>query len=433
MKGKDYWGLFAEPGLGKTKIVLDILTYNKTVAKKGGTALIVCPNTLVENWAEEVVKHSDLSFIMLTGTRANRVRKLELDADVYIINYEATRRLTRELMERKFRFLVLDESTSVKNFKSQQSKACYDISTTTPRRFILSGTPIMNSPLDLFAQYKILSPLIFGTSFYRFRNRYAVMGGYMNKQAIQWKNLDGLKQLAYTCATRKTKKECLDLPDKLYQVIKVDLPDEQKEVYKKLKEDFIYEYRELTVTAPIMLTRLMRFSQITAGFTKDVEGIEHGFKKNPKIDWLINFLNELHSDRKVVIFCRFRHEIKMVEEALRKARVKHVSVHGGTGDRLDCINKFNKDKDIRCFVGQLQTAGIGINLTSASYCVFLSNSYSYGDRVQAEDRTHRIGQENNVTYIDVLARGTIDERMHKVLRKKESLANLVVDDLINLV
>ncbi len=213
----------------------------------------------------------------------------------------------------------------------------------------------------------------------------------------------------------------------------MDLPEEQREVYKKLKEDFIYEYRELTVTAPIMLTRLMRFSQLTAGFTKDVEGIEHGFKKNPKIDWLLNFLDELHHDRKVVVFCRFRREISMVEEALRKARVKYVSVHGDTSDRIAKVTSFNSDKTVRVFIGQLQTAGIGINLTSASYCVFLSNSYSYGDRVQAEDRTHRIGQENNVTYIDILARDTIDERMHRVLRKKESLANLVVDDIINLV
>jgi SNF2 family DNA or RNA helicase len=341
--------------------------------------------------------------------------------------------LHKELSLRKFSFLILDESTAVKNFKSQQSRACYNISTSVPRKFILSGTPIMNSPLDIFAQYKILSPLIFGLSFYRFRNRYAVMGGWNYKVAIQWKGMEDLKRRVFECATRKTKDECLDLPDKLYQVIKVDLTDEQKEIYKSLKEQFIYEFKDIIVTAPIVLTRLMRFSQITAGFTKDVEGIEHAFKKNPKVDWLIEFLNDLDVTRKVVIFCRFRHEITMVEEALRKARIKYVSVHGGVSDRIPVIKAFNNDASIRCFIGQQQTAGIGINLTSASYCVFLSNSYSYGDRIQAEDRTHRIGQTRNVTYIDVLARGTVDEGIHKALRKKESLSAMVMGDIIKMV
>ncbi len=179
------------------------------------------------------------------------------EADIYIINYESTRKLYKELKARGFSFLILDESTAVKNFKSQQSKACYDISTVVSRRFIMSGTPIMNSPLDIFAQYKVLNPLVFGISFYRFRGCYAVMGGYMNKKAVSWRNMEDFKNRIFKCATRKTKDECLDLPDKLYQVIHVDLTDQQTEIYRKLKEDFIYEFKDVTVTAPIVLTRLM--------------------------------------------------------------------------------------------------------------------------------------------------------------------------------
>ena len=433
IKDRKFFGLFAEPGLGKTKIALDIINYIREDVGKKFRALVVCPNTLVENWADEIRKHSDMSYILLTGSVARRKKFLTHDANIYVINYEGTRIMWKTLQLKKFDYLVLDESTAVKNPKSQQSKACFEIAQTSDRRLLLTGTPVMNSPLDIFAQYKMLDPSIFGYNYYRFRGTYAVMGGYMNKQAIAWKNMHNFQMKVFTCAVRKTKDECLDLPDKLYQIVHLDLTPEQRQVYKKLKEEFIYEFKDVTVTAPIILTRLMRFSQITAGFTKDVEGIEHEFRKSPKIDWLINFLTDLPDTAKVVVFCRFRREIAMVESALTKRSIKHVSVHGGTKDRIGNVKTFNEDKDTRVFIGQIQTAGMGINLTSASYCVFLSNSYSYGDRVQAEDRTHRIGQTKNVTYIDLLCRNTIDVKMHSILRKKESLAGMVTGDLVKMV
>ena len=431
MKNESSYGLFAEPGLGKTKIALDTVSYH-VACDPTYRALVVCPNTLVENWADEIEKHSDLSYVLLTGSKGKRIKLMQEKANIYVINYESTRVLNKELRDMKFNHLILDESTAVKNFKSLQSKACYDISTTIPNKIIMSGTPILNSPLDIFAQYKILNAMIFGISYYRFRGRYAVMGGYMNKQVIQWRNMEDLKRRIFSCAIRKTKDECLDLPDKLYQVVHVDLTDEQREMYDKLKQDFIYEFKDVVVTAPIMLTRLMRFSQITAGFTKDVEGVEHVFKRNPKIDWLVNFITELPPEAKVVLFCRFRREIAIIEDALRQHGIQHVSVHGDVTDRIERVKKFNTDKDTRVFIGQLQTAGIGINLTSASYCVFMSNSYSYGERIQAEDRTHRIGQTRNVTYIDILARSTIDVGIHRALRKKESLASMVTGDIIKM-
>ena len=313
MKDEPYYGLFAEPGLGKTKIVLDILSYNKEKRVKKGrgiSALVVCPNTLVENWMDEVIKHSDLRWVMVYGTPFMKRKRLDDEGDVHIINYEALRKpeMFKFIMRKKFDYLILDESTAVKNPRSQQSKACVEIADSVKRKIIMSGTPVMNSPLDIFAQYKVLDRSIFGHNFYRFRNRYAVMGGYMNKQAIGWKNMESFKMRVFSCAVRKTKDECLDLPDKLYQVVNLDMTEEQAAIYQSLKKEFIYEFRDVTVTAPIMLTRLMRFSQITAGFTKDVEGIEHDFKKNPKVDWLIEFIANLPLEAKVVVFCRFRRE-----------------------------------------------------------------------------------------------------------------------------
>jgi len=432
LKLEPYYGVFMEQGTGKTLTLIAYLDWvkkrNKTV-----TALVVCPNTITDNWLDEVSKHSDLSCIVLSGTKPTRLKRLTHEADVFIINYESTRILARELKEKKFDVLILDESQNIKHFKSLQSKACYDISQSIPKRYILTGTPVTQSPLDIFAQYRVLDPSIFGISFYRFRNRYAVMGGFMGKQPIQWRNMDSFKQRVFACAVRKTKAECLDLPDKLYQVIKLDLPDQQAHLYKTLKKEFIFEFSGAVVTAPIVLTRLMRFSQITAGFTKDVEGNEHEFEKNPKVTWLIDFLNDLPVTDKVVVFVRFKKEIAMLERAFGVHGIKSTAIHGAIKDRISRIKRFNEDKDTRVFIGQIQTAGVGINLTAASYCVFMSNSYSYGDRIQAEDRLHRIGQTRNITYIDLLMRNTVDVRIHSVLRKKESLAGMVTGDIVRMV
>jgi len=215
--------------------------------------------------------------------------------------------------------------------------------------------------------------------------------------------------------------------------VKFDLPDVQQGVYTDLKKGFIAEFRDAVVTAPVVLTRLMRFSQITAGFTKDVEGEYHDFDTNPKLDWLCDFVNNLDVKRKVVVFCRFTREIQLVEKALSEHGITFVRVSGETKDRISVVKRFNSDDETRVFIGQLQTTGVGINLTSASYVVFMTNSYSYGERVQAEDRCHRIGQTKNVTYIDLLYRSSIDVSILRTLKNKESLATMVTRDLVRMV
>lgn len=429
---RNYFAFFLEPGLGKSKITIDLIVNRKLKHKKYPT-LIVCPNTLIDNWADEIEKHSDLTYITLTGSKAKRLDKLTDTKDVYIINYEGTRIMWRDLIAKRFSCLVLDESTCVKNHKAKQSKACLEISRSVPNKYILSGTPIMNNPLDIFGQYRILDAWMFGTSYYRFKYRYAIWGGYNNYQVVKWVNMREFKERVASCSIYKTKDQCLDLPAKLYQTVKFDLPEAQHQVYTDLKKGFIAEFRDAVVSAPVVLTRLMRFSQITAGFTKDVEGVEHDFSSNPKLDWLCDFISDLEDTRKVVVFCRFTREIRLVEEALRERGITFVRVSGDTKERIKLVKQFNTDLGTRVFIGQLQTTGVGINLTSASYCVFMTNSYSYGERVQAEDRCHRIGQTRNVTYIDLIYRNTVDVHIHNTLRRKESLANMVTKDLIKMV
>jgi SNF2 family DNA or RNA helicase len=175
----------------------------------------------------------------------------------------------------------------------------------------------------------------------------------------------------------------------------------------------------------------MRFSQITAGFYKDTEGVEHAFKTNPKQDWLVSWVKEHR--KKVVVFCRFIHEIKALEAALTQAGIGHTAIHGAVKDRMACVDLFSTDDKCFVFIGQLDVAGQGLTLTAASYCVFLSNSYSYGDRVQAEDRIHRISATRNCTYIDLAYRETIDVRILEALEEKQDLAAIVKRDVRDLI
>ena len=431
IKDKSYYALFLEPGLGKTKITLDTISYRKK-SNRLYTTLVVCPNTIIENWLQEISIHSYLSGVILNGTRKRRLDRLSHENDIYIINYEGVSTVLKALEEKRFDLIVLDESQYVKGHTSNRSKACYYLAQGITDKFLLTGTPVTNNPLDLFAQYRILNPLIFGTNFFRFKYHYAIFGGFGNYQVIKWINMDKFKKKIFACAVRKTKEECLDLPEKLYQTIKVPMPPEQREVYDNLKLQFISEFKDSTILATAVLTRLIRFSQITAGFTKDVEGEEHAFKDNPKINWLIDFINNLEVRRKIVVFCRFVCEIKMVEEALRNNGTKYVSVYGAIKDRLEKINDFNRNEDIRVFVTNPETGGLGINLTAATYSIFMSNNYKFGDRIQAEDRIHRIGQDKNVTYIDVLMINSIDIAISRILKSKQKLADMVVGDVIRM-
>ena len=421
---RKYFAYWADCGVGKTACAIKLIEAYKQ--QQEFKALVVAPNSVLENWQEEVKKFSELKCIILQGTRQKRNKLLNENADIFVINYEALRIFIDEIISKKFNMVVLDEAQKLKSHHSLQSKAGFKISQQIPYRLAMSGTPIVQGPLDIFAIYRCLNPFIFGFSYYRYRARYAIMGGYLNKIPINYINLDELKQKVYSCAIRVRKEDCLKLPEKIYQTHYVDLTPEQRRVYNELRKEFIAELKGKVVTAPYVLTRLLRLSQCTAGFIKSEDAMEINFDSNPKLKWLRDFINDLPADEKVVIFFRFIKELKN----LRAMFSDYVEVYGETKDRQERINEFQNGK-ARLFFGQIQTSGLGINLHAARYCVFLSNSYSHGDRLQAEERLHRIGQSRNVTYLDCVARGTIDETILKCLKEKKDLATQILEEINN--
>lgn len=423
-KDKTFFAIFHEPGLGKTLSAAAIIDHRKQRIPSY-RAIYVCPTTLIDSVAANIQQHTDLSCETLTGTRAQRSRKLFNKADVYIINYEGVRVMCDELIRRQFSLSVFDESHKCKDVNSLQSKACFRLSQAVQHKLIMTGTPVLNTPLDCFGQIRLLHLGIFGSSYYRFRARYSIMGGYMNKKIVKYINMPDFNSRIAGCSDIRKKEECLDLPDKLFQTVHVELPEEQQKIYRDLRVAFLAEMNGQQINAPIMLTRLLRFSQITAGFCKTAAGEELAFKHNPKQEWLVEWLQE--NQQKTVVFCRFIKEIRDLEKRLKDKGIGYVTMMGETVDRAGVVAKFNADPQCQVFIGQIDTAGTGLNLQTASYVVFLSNTYSYGSRRQAEDRIHRIGQQHNCVYIDVVCANTIDTQLLKLLKRKESLSEAVMN------
>lgn len=422
-------GLFLEMGLGKTKIVIDVVSYHFAFGniKK---ILYVCPNSIIENVKDEFGLHSHIKFdiCMLVGPKPKRLEMLKGNHDVYILNYESVKTLEKELEAAKFDCIICDESTRIKNPQALCSKTLHKLGKEAKYRYILTGTPITQSAIDIFSQYKFLEPNIFGPSFYAFRNKYAIMGGYLDKQIIGYRQLDDLEHKLFQTAIRFTKHDCLDLPDKIYEVKQFDLSPEEQELYDKIKEEIFVTVENQQISVPLIITKLLKLNQICSGFVKLDTGENYHLPVSSKLKLLKETIEDI-LPHKTIVWCNFIDNIKNVSKILNDMGIKHVCFYGETpqADRQSLIQQFQTDPECKVFIGQIQTGGLGINLTAASYVIYFSNTYSLANRLQSEDRAHRIGQTNKVTYIDLVARKTIEKSILKILKKKLDLATQVID------
>jgi len=436
----DAYALFMEQGLGKSFTTINDLCnrYNNNLID---AVLVVCPMSIRGNWQREVEKFATVPSLALPLVTKSAKKDLDQLWDFdglkwYIVAVESLSSGKAPEIAEKFLLhtrpaMVVDESSTIKNHKANRTKTTISLGKMAKVRAILTGTPVANGLHDLFSQFEFIDSEIIGLGdFYSFRNRYCIMGGYENRQVIGYTNTEELMELIAENTFQATKAEALDLPDKIYQRREIEPSPDQKDLFRAIKQQLIAEVDGDRVKIDNILEKLLRLQQITAGFFTDEEGDMKMLSSAPKIKELMQVIDE--TGGQVIIWCVFRKEIEMVAEALSKVGTV-VEFHGGISEeqRNENIKLFQEGK-ARFFIANPAAGGMGITLTAANTVIYMSNSFSYTDRAQSEDRAHRIGQEKHVTYIDIVMKGSVDELVQKALHSKQDVAGYVRDNISTL-
>ena len=448
---RQVWAWFMEMGTGKTKVCIDniAILYDKG---KIDRALVIAPNGIKRNWRNELSVHmaEHVNYrVAVWSASPKKKEKDELeqlsvmtdDLTILIMNIEAFSTQRGAEFARKFIFsgscfMVVDESTTIKNHAARRTKHIMKISKLAKYRRIMTGSPVTKSPLDLYSQLEFLGGWILDQSnYYAFRSRYAVIvqrsvGTHSFQHIIRYQRLDELQDKLKDCSTRVLKSDCLDLPEKLYTKRSVAMTPEQLKAYVEMKKSAITFFENNPMTAASVLTQMIRLHQITCGHVKTDDG-EIKTIKNNRIKELLQVLQE--TEGKVIIWAVYRQDIQTIEKEIENEYGKEsvASYYGDTKDsiRQSIVDRFMDSNDsLRFFIGNPKTGGYGLTLTSSHTVVYFSNDYSLEVRMQSEDRAHRIGQTNKVTYVDLMAEGTIDEKIVKALNNKIDLASQVMGE-----
>lgn len=437
-------GLFMEMGTGKTKVVIDwagIGFYNTGLRK----VLVVAPLSVLGVWPRQIRQHSGAPsrIFRLEGPTEGRLRLLRRimrapvnDKITYvIINYEGIWRendngasVEKILIEWKPDLVVFDESHRIKSPTSKQSKSAYRISLAAEQRLLLTGTAITKSPLDTFAQFRAMNPKVFGTNWYSFKFTFGVWGGFGRYQLRGYQHLKELITKVRTNSYRVKKEQCLDLPPKLFETVPVTLPDRIMTLYAKMAKEMIIEIENTHATAAIVLVKLLRLSQITSGFVKDIEGKIRNLDESKLFTCLDLVKDLLEEDHKVVIFVRFREDIRRLHEQFDLQKIDHAILSGSVPakQRDSLVERFHNDQSLQVFIAQIQAGSLGIDLTPADAAIFYSLDYNAANYWQAQDRLHRIGQNRKVTYYHLVVPRTIDQVVLNVLKDKGNVAEAII-------
>ena len=451
------FALFLEMGLGKSKILLDNAAFLFEEQKISGL-LIVTPKGNLRNWdVHEISKHLperiERNVLVWQPNHTQRwttafKKMVKEDStgtlNIFLVNVEAFAtvkacKFVEEFLVTHDTMMVIDESTTIKNPKAKRTQHLIKLAPLADYRRILTGFPITRTPLDLYSQCYFLSPNLLGfSSYYAFRARYAItqarrMGRHSFQQIIGFQKLEELQESIKDFSIRKRKDECLDLPEKVYTKRHIELTYEQKVAYGSMKKQALMILEDELFSTVNILTQLMRLQQIVAGSLRNEEG-ETIVLKNNRVQAVLDLLEE--TSGKVVIFAMFQTDIQELEKAIAEkfGPGAVASYYGKTPQdkRQVIIDKFqDPDSELRYFVSNPQTGGRGITLTEASTMIFYSNSYDLELRVQAEDRIHRIGQERSCTYIDLVSKGTVDERILQNLLNKVKISNEILGEVRN--
>lgn len=447
--------LFMDMRTGKSKVVIDLasaMRMQSTLHK----VVIVCPHSVRRNWLDEIAIHAPFEVdAMLLDTGKPKAFESWLgrkhDFKWLIMGVEslsaggAYALAERFLLSDTNVLMVVDESQSIKTHNSTRSERAVSLGKKAEYRLIMTGTPIADSPLDLFMQFEFLDPDIIGLGdYYSFRSRYAVMGGYEDKQVIGYQNLEELTEIIEPFIFQVRKKDVFpDAPDTVYVKRMVKLNPAQKALYVQMKKTSRVTFDGTDTAVKNTLEKMLRLQEITAGILTTVDAPAEDpeekrvFTKrridgpNPKMDELLLTVEEFSGP--TIIWCVYVDEIKMVVETLsaKYGADQVVEVHGAIGDdqRHKNVKELFQQRKARFLVGNPQTGGVGLTMSVAEVEIYCSNSFKYIDRIQSEERGFGPNKPKGTIVVDIVAEGTVDTEILKALEKKQSVSEYVRESI----
>jgi SNF2 family DNA or RNA helicase len=439
--------LAMDMGTGKTKAAIDYAT-----DIDARFILIICPKSVIDVWPDEFQQHSAIAdqyeiLAPTTGTIEKKCNELRTKYQVvamrngrlvFITNYDAfwrpplgIKRMKKVivnkgfLVEKWWDLIICDEAHRLMSPGGKASWGAQKLCNKIPHRLFLSGTPMPSSPFNLYAQMRALDPTIFGTSFVNFRARYAVMGGYENRQVLRWQNLDELHSKFYQVAFRVKKTDVLTLPPTMHEKRFFDIKPRTRRIYNELEKEFVAQVGNEEISVDNVLTKMLRLHQLTGG-NLQIDGKETtDFIDDSKLAMLKELLVDLPPDEPIVIFCNFKPEIDQILELMASKDVnRNCAELSGRGNQL----KQWQNAEFNSIVVQIQAGGVGVSLVRSCYCIYYSTNCSLGDYQQSLARTDRPGQTRPVTYYHLIGRNTIDQQIYHSLSQKERVVEAVVRD-----
>ena len=402
---KDCYGIFSDTGTGKTIMGLEIAAhFDKT--------LILCPLSVIETaWIDDCHKFYPNKTIVncWSNSKQKRIELIKSKADIYIMNYESFKILKNHIKELKFDCMIVDESSIIKNMKSQITNEILEMIDIIPHRYVLSGCPTPNHNSEIFPQMKFVDSMVFGNNYYGFLAKHFTQD---MKNPHRWFQTTENKQSYFQKLNEKSiflsKDDCVDLPEKTFEIKRILMSEEQNKYYSDMVQsinDNINSWSKFEFTA-----KLMKLREILSGFVINKDNTITNFKTEK--DKVLQQSIEEIGDKPIIIWCQFIHEIE------RLARKFHgVSLTSKTKNRDDIIRDFKNNK-IKMLFTHPQLLGKGLTFTNCNYNIYYSLSFSYEDFKQSQDRIHRIGQTNKCTYIVLQMQNTIDEKIYSCLERK---------------
>lgn len=408
------YALFLDTGTGKTLTSIEIIKHYKK------RTLVVCPLTIIEDaWLSDIKKFAPqlVAVNLWASNKEKRLQKLKIPSHICIINFEGLKILEKELMKQNFGVIIVDESSKMKDPNSQITKCLLRFAKHIPNRYILSGSPASNSPLEYWAQMNFIDLTILGSNFYRYRNQFFTSDYMGYNWFISNENRKKIMERIKRKAIFFSKDECLDLPEKIFQVRKIQMSDDQKAAYKNMKNDLVIELRDTIISASNQVTKIMKLRQVTSGFVynggKPIKIADTKFKE------LINVLDEI-GNHQVIIWVNFHFEGHALMDNFKD---RACALWGNIKDdvRRDSIEGFKCGK-YQYLIANPASAAHGLTFVNCQYAVYFSLSYSAELWKESQDRIHRIGQTKNATYIYLLCEKSIEEKIYEALQNKRKIS-----------